>query len=113
MAMRKSTCNELRKLRELVRFTLRGKCCFFCHKELFEDDATYKDGDGRGAPIACQITVHHVDLNHDNDRRENKRLAHSSCHKRFHMKLDQPWLHRGRRVQFDSRRGFTLGRKAA
>jgi hypothetical protein len=95
MAMRNSTCNELRKLRELMRFTLRGKCCFFCKEELFEEDnRSYRDGDGRGAPIACQITVHHIDLNHDNDRRENKRLCHTSCHKAYHMRKMQPWLRR-------------------
>lgn len=84
--MRKSTRQELRKSRELIRFLLRGKCCYFCKRELMKDESYAKDGDGQGSPIARRITIHHVDGNHDNDKRSNKRLAHTRCHKSFHMR---------------------------
>jgi hypothetical protein len=114
MAMRKSIRQELRKGRELLRFMLNHrfepneylyyhyapmrkrdwgiKCCCFCHKALLtpEQSESYaKDGDGQGSPLAISrtITIHHRDLNHNNDKDSNKTLAHSSCHRSFHMTL--------------------------
>lgn len=88
MAMRSATRSELNKLRELMRFMLREEHCFFCKKLIFNDgDQGQCDGDGRGKPIATQITIHHVDGNHSNQKRSNKRLAHTSCHKKFHARL--------------------------
>jgi len=113
MAMRKSIRQELRKSRELLRFMLthrflpteyigimplnglpmpgKGmKCCFFCHKPLLtpEQLKSYaKDGDGQGSPLAISrtITIHHKDGNHENDKDSNKALAHSNCHRSYHM----------------------------
>jgi hypothetical protein len=85
MSMRKSTRQELRKCRELLRFTLRGKKCWFCRKPLMDDVSYAKDGDGQGSPIARTITVHHKDGDHQNDDQENKVLVHTTCHKRHHM----------------------------
>jgi hypothetical protein len=87
MAMRKSTRQELRKARELLRFLLRGKNCCFCHKALMNDESYAKDGDGQGSPISRLITIHHKDGDHSNDAQNNKKLAHRSCHLSYHTKL--------------------------
>jgi len=86
MSMRKSTRQELRKCRELIRFLIRDKCCCFCHKPLMDDESYAKDGDGQGSPIARRITIHHVDGNHENDAQNNKRLSHTSCHLSYHAR---------------------------
>lgn len=91
--MRKSTRQELRKLREVVRFALHGKSCYFCHKPLIREESYAKDGDGQGSPVRNGHglpTIHHRDGNHDNDVESNKALAHDSCHRRFHAILR--WL---------------------
>jgi len=87
MSMRKSTRRELRKCRELLHFLLRGKVCFFCQKPLITGGSYAKDGDGQGSPISRGITIHHIDLNHDNDAEANKSLSHDTCHRSFHAKL--------------------------
>src|SRR5437870_5456590 len=84
MSMRKSTRQELRKCREIVRFLLRGRGCFFCRKPLIEEESYCVDGDGQGSPLGQLPTIHHIDENHDNDDEKNKALAHVSCHKRYH-----------------------------
>jgi len=88
MSMRKSTRQELRKARELLRFCLRGKVCWFrfCRKPLLNDVSYAKDGDGQGSPISRRITIHHKDGDHDNDDQRNKKLVHTSCHKRYHIR---------------------------
>jgi hypothetical protein len=86
MSMRKSTRQELRKCRELLRFLLRDKKCCFCKKPLQDDKSYAKDGDGQGSPICRRITIHHKDGNHQNDNPENKKLSHTTCHKSYHMR---------------------------
>lgn len=97
MSMRKSTRQELRKSREILRFCLRGKICFFCNTPLITTKSYAKDGDGQGSPVR-NITVHHKDGNHRNDAEKNKALCHDKkvkrgkkviCigHRGFHMKL--------------------------
>lgn len=90
---------ELNKLREIVHFLLAGaggshrdpitgavQCCF-CH--LFIDDYTEfdKHGNSVGPKLNVQLTIHHVDGNHDNNELENKALSHTRCHKSYHRKL--------------------------
>lgn len=90
MSMRKSTRQELRKSREVLRFLLRDEKCYFCKKPLIREDSYCKDGDGQGSPIKNGHglpTIHHKDGNHDNDAPENKALAHDKCHRRFHAIL--------------------------
>ena len=98
MAMRKSVRQELRKARELIRFMLNGKCCFFCHKPLISSPNYAKEGDGQASPISRTITIHHVNGNHSDNRRTNHRLSHTKCHKAYHMR--QMW----REGIFDNRR---------
>jgi hypothetical protein len=91
MSMRKSTRQELRKCREIIRFILRGKKCWFygrknhpdCKGLLIHSKSYAKDGDGQGSPVRS-ITIHHIDSNHGNDRDNNKALVHDSCHRRHH-----------------------------
>jgi hypothetical protein len=87
MSMRKSTRQELRKCRELLHFFLRDKHCYFCKEPLLGYESYAKDGDGQGSPISRTITIHHKDLDHSNDSKGNKTLAHDKCHRSFHMKL--------------------------
>lgn len=86
MAMRKSTRRELRKLRELVHFLLAERRCCFCRQLLVETPGHYAPGNGEGPPLDDAICVHHRDGDHHNNRRANTRLAHSTCHKRFHAR---------------------------
>lgn len=87
MSMRKSTRQELRKLREVLRYALRKKNCYFCHKPLIDTKSYAKDGDGQGSPVR-NITVHHKNGNHDDDREKNKALCHDKpCHRSHHAKL--------------------------
>jgi len=103
MSMRKSTRQELRKCRELLRHVLRGKTCYFYKRKGFPDcpgllivDKSYaKDGDGQGSPIARTITIHHKNGNHEDDRQSNKAPCHTGCHKRHHMLL----RHRAKRKE--------------
>lgn len=84
--MRRSTRLELAKLRELAHFLLQGKCCFFCKKPLITTINRVPHGDGNGSPINRLITIHHVDGDHSNDARSNKRLVHTTCHKAYNMR---------------------------
>lgn len=83
--MRKSTRQELRKLRELVRVLLEGKCCFFCKKVLLVDGQVWI-GNADGSPLQSRLTWHHIDGEHDNNERANLRLSHTDCHKSYHMR---------------------------
>jgi hypothetical protein len=83
--MRKSTRRELAKLRELYRFLVRGRRCYFCKRALLETEKVIRDGDGYGAPVkATDVTIHHLDGDHENKARRNEDLAHVKCHKRHH-----------------------------
>jgi hypothetical protein len=105
MAMRRSTKRELAKLREIVRFVLRDQCCVFCHKPLLENCGDVQtDGDGRGRPVNADLTIHHADGDHENQKRSNKRLAHQKCHKSHHAKIAWKAFHK-------KRRGLKLNRR--
>lgn len=97
--MRKSTRQELRKLREMVRWAFADVVCFFCHESLLfhdpehdddEDDDIvpvdcYNPGDGESSPMDLDVTLHHKDGNHSNNDRRNHAWAHRRCHKGHHM----------------------------
>jgi hypothetical protein len=90
MSMRKSTRQELRKSRELLRFFLRDKNCYICDTPLLaksDRDSYAKDGDGQASPITEMPTIHHIDLDHDNDKQGNKAPVHDVCHRSFHLTL--------------------------
>jgi hypothetical protein len=90
MAMRKSTRRELRKLRELVRVLLDGKRCCFC-KEPLVDNTDFLPGNGEGFQISEQITIHHRNGLHEDNRQSNLRFCHRSCHKKHHAREQKLW----------------------
>jgi hypothetical protein len=85
MAMRKSSRQELRKARELLRSVFEDYHCIFC-RQLLIPKGRVAIGECDGAPIETKITIHHANGNHDDDRKGNRRYTHTRCHKRFHMK---------------------------
>jgi len=77
---------EVRKMRELVHFLLCGRTCYFCRKPLSPlADAWCAHGNSEGPQFTDEITIHHIDGNHENNAPENKALAHRACHKAHHM----------------------------
>jgi hypothetical protein len=87
MGMRKSTRQELRKLRELVWEAYDGVACFFCHEPLLDGTNEYGNGNGDGTKTdsMLEITVHHKDGDHSNNEPRNRKPCHRRCHKSFHM----------------------------
>lgn len=86
MAMRPSIRRELNKSRELLRFMLRGKLCYFCHGALIEAEKVVRDGDGTAEPLAVAVTIHHLNGDHGDSSAGNTALAHTACHKSHHAK---------------------------
>jgi hypothetical protein len=97
MGMRKSTRREIRKLREMVWWAYRDVHCCFCHEPLLSqnDDDTddedneivnaYGDGDGEASPMNLDVTLHHRNGNHEDNRRKNQAWSHRRCHKAHHL----------------------------
>jgi len=85
--MRNSTRRELAKARELLHFFLDGKTCFFCHELLNDTHNKVARGNSDGSPICRDITIHHKNGDHDDNHPSNHKLAHTGCHKSFHMRL--------------------------
>jgi hypothetical protein len=52
--------------------------CYFCHKPL-----TAKD-------LPDNITIHHINGNHDDNRDENKALSHETCHRKYNYDVVKP-----------------------
>lgn len=94
MGMRRSTRQELRKLRELVRHFLEDVNCCFCKEPMLDSTNCYNHGDGEGSPFDVGITIHHADGNHSNNAKRNRKIAHTRCHKAYHMAE----RHRARRL---------------
>lgn len=88
MGMRRSTRQELRKLRELVWEAYEGVNCYFCREPLLEGENLYGNGNGDGTKTdqMMEITVHHRDGDHYNNTAGNHKPCHRRCHKSFHMK---------------------------
>jgi hypothetical protein len=87
MGMRRSTRQELRKLREIAREILDGKTCLFCKELLISEDNSYGHGDGEGSPFATDLTLHHRDGDHSNNDKRNRVWTHRRCHKSYHLTL--------------------------
>jgi hypothetical protein len=99
MGMRKSTRQELRKLREIVREVFEitkdspekgvsvNRLCFFCNEPLIDGENSYHPGDGEGSPIdsLMEFTLHHKDGNHSNNKHSNRKWSHRRCHKSHHL----------------------------
>jgi hypothetical protein len=95
-SMRRSTTSELRMLRMIAwHVGLDTKCCF-CHQPLLDEQLLQGRetknqhlGGYSISPIKTKITLHHVDGNHYNNEGNNRKLAHTTCHKSFHMRQRQ------------------------
>jgi hypothetical protein len=87
MAMSRRTEMELNKGRELLWHFLEGEKCFFCNKGFLPTDIEPKFGNARAPIFDMDITIHHKNGNHDDNRKANRRVAHQSCHKSYHAKL--------------------------
>jgi len=90
MAMSPAIRNELGKSRELLWFLLYGKRCFFCKKLFITKIPNYVKFGNCTAPAVLndvEITEHHRNGNHSDNRPSNLVLAHTSCHKSHHAVL--------------------------
>ena len=69
----------LRRYRNVVIFFIRkyNISCYFCGQRFTKDDLPRKKVD--------EITIHHIDGNSRNNKKENLAPAHRKCHKRFHI----------------------------
>ena len=98
MAMSKTIRKELGKARELLWWFLStpkpSNRCFFCKGILLTDEQKetliegfVRFGNAAAPPLLLEITLHHLDGNHDNNKPVNLTPAHESCHKKFHARL--------------------------
>jgi hypothetical protein len=91
MAMSPRIRRELGKQRELLWHFLEGQKCFFCKDPLLslEDQrrtAEISFGNATAPPMDLDITIHHENGNHDDNRKSNRKPAHESCHKSWEAK---------------------------
>jgi len=81
--MRKSIRAELHLLREIAHDLLRGKTCYFCHEPLVADvDSRFGNKDN--SPLHVELTVHHLNDNHEDNRPANRRWTHAAGHRAYH-----------------------------
>jgi len=85
MGMRKSTRQELRKLREIVREVFEDRLCPFCKEPMITEDNCYNHGDGESSPFDIDWALHHKDGNHSNNEKRNRVWTHRRCHKSYHL----------------------------
>lgn len=83
--MRRSTRQELRKLREIVREVFEDVQCGLCKEPLLDSENCYNHGDGEGSPVRAGLTLHHRDGNHNNNAKKNRQWVHTRCHKSYHL----------------------------
>lgn len=92
MSMSATSRKEMTKQRELLWHFLEGEKCCFCHKPLLSESDlerfdTIKFGNATAPPMDLDITIHHNNGNHDDNRKRNRKLSHSTCHKKHHANL--------------------------
>jgi hypothetical protein len=61
----------------LKKFEVR---CYFCGEKLTENDLPVRKVDN--------LTIHHLNHNHLDNRVENLVLVHRKCHKAYHMRMN-------------------------
>jgi hypothetical protein len=81
-----ATKAELQQAREILRFLLRGHLCFFCREHLIFVSNRESFGHRRHSAIVEKLTIHHINEDREDNRRENLVLCHSSCHRSYHVK---------------------------
>jgi len=86
--MRPSTKAEFQLLREVAWFFLPITKCYFCPLMLINEPVQGSTfGHRRHPTIEDKITVHHLDRNRNNNKRDNLAWAHSECHRAYHANL--------------------------
>lgn len=105
MAMAARIRRELGKSRELLWLLLADKVCFFCHKPILADGIPdyVKFGNATAPPLDLDVTWHHKNENHSDNRPRNLALSHESCHKSHHAKLVfAKWRQKAKRTMVGS-----------
>lgn len=97
MGMRKSTRREVRKLREIAHYFLEDIKCCFCRKPLLGKNR-YAPGRADGSPIDIKLTQHHVDGDHYNQEKKNRKWSHDSCHRSYHLKMRHKEARKAKRL---------------
>ena len=83
--MRPATKAEFQMLREVAWFFLPITPCYFCHQPLINEPPQGSTFGHRCHPaIEDKITFHHEDRNRNNNKRDNLKPAHTSCHRAYH-----------------------------
>jgi hypothetical protein len=83
--MQSATKSELQMLRELVRYYAQGRVCYFCKRVLIDNcDVTF--GHRHHSPVVDRITLHHLDEDRENNRKENLIDCHTACHRSHHAR---------------------------
>lgn len=100
MGMRKSTRQELRKLREIVREVFEDQLCPFCKEPMIATSNAYGHGDGESSPFDIEWALHHKNGDHSDNAKRNRVWSHRRCHKSFHLterhKQNRKLRHAGR-----------------
>jgi hypothetical protein len=86
--VRRSSKAELQMLREYAWLMLPTEVCYFCKGRLLTRDSTMTFGHRRHGPILVKVSVHHRDHNRANNTQDNLRLAHKSCHQKYHAEVN-------------------------
>lgn len=86
------TYKRTRQLKDLSRHFLEKykPKCYFCHQPLLPKD------------LPDNITEHHINGNHNDNRPANKALCHETCHRKYNYDVVRPRnLGSGTRQQVD------------
>jgi hypothetical protein len=86
MAMSNRIRREVGKQRELLWHFLEAEKCFFC-KQLLVPPTRVRFGNATAPPMDLDVTIHHKNGNHNDNRKLNRSMAHEKCHKSHHAKL--------------------------
>lgn len=59
--------------------------CYFCGEPLLQA-VGLEFGERNFPPVKTKLAIHHINENHDDNRETNLAPAHSTCHRRHHLK---------------------------
>ena len=90
--MRRSSKSELRMLREMMWHFGLIKRCRFCKKPLltWPDEREMRFGRRDFPQVKTKLCIHHEDEDRTNNDDDNRKPAHSKCHRQYHIKKNPP-----------------------